>query len=421
MKKINLQSKFLQPMAILTSGSILAQLITFVFSPIMTRLFTPEQIGEYTLLVTAVSMFGHVVALRYDVAIVLEKEQKNIFPLIKLSSVLTFACSLLIAIGYMISYAVDGQSIGSVLYKSFFIFLLLLLTGVTNILVSYNNRCKEYKLITKVHVKRNLAKECVMVVGGLVYPHSIALAVSQVVGTIWGVKEQSKTLYRASGKFTDIINVPFDKCKETAIRYKNQPLFSTPAIFASNYSYSSINIFIESLFGAATLGFYSISYRILGIPLGLISNNISKVYFREAANQYNQNGNYRKLFLKTSALLFLIAIPFAAVLILLAPRVCVLVYGEKYYLAGIYIRCLAPMFGIRLIVSPLTVGMQISEKQQKELVIQVMFIIASVCGYIVARVAGLTTTMYLVFISVTFTVIYLAYYAYLFKISKRNV
>lgn len=420
MRKFNFQSQFLKSIAILTSGSILAQIITFAFSPVMTRLFTTEQIGENTLLLTAVSIFGQVVALRYDVAIVTEKKEENIFPIIKLSFALAALISLVISIGYGISFYLDGEPTGAIAFKGFFLFVLLSLTGITNILVSFNNRNKEYKLITKVHVKRNLAKECFMTVGGFLYPHTAVLILSQVVGTIFGVKEQSKSLFEKSGRLSAFKKVSFAQCANMAKEHKKQALFSTPAIFANNFSYSSINIFVESLFGASTLGLYSISYRILGLPLGIVSNNISKVYFEEAARQYNTKGNYRGLFLKISALLLGVSIPFVAVLMVFAPMVCALVFGQEYYAAGLYIRCLAPMFGIRLIVSPLTVGMQISRKQQKELLIQLLFILCSCLGYAAAKVLVFDMMSYLVLLSVAFSGVYLIYYAYLFKISKSN-
>lgn len=420
MKKFNLKSKFLKSIVILTSGSILAQIIALVFSPIMTRLFTTEQIGEYTLLLTAVSMFGQVVALRYDVAIVTEKDEENVFSIVKLSVVLSFLLSFIISVGYAVSYIFDSLSFGNILFKTFFIFLLLFLTGLTNTLVSFNNRCREYGLITKVHVKRSLAKELVMTIGGLIHPHAMILAISHAVGIVFGVKEQSKSLYKSSDKLSAFKKVPFSKCKEMAVRHKKQALFSTPAIFANNFSYSSINIFIESLFGMSVLGLYSVSFRILGIPLTLISGNISKVYFEEAAREYNESKNYRKLFLKTSALLFAMAIPFVIVLMLLAPAVCALVFGKEYYMAGIYIRYLAPMFAIRLVVSPLTVGMQICQKQQHELLVQIMFIVSSVCAFIVSKTAGWSALSYLALISASFTVVYIVYYLYLFKISKSN-
>ncbi len=386
----------------------------------MTRLFTTEQVGEYTLLLTAISIFGQVVALRYDVAIVTENEEENIFPIVKLSVALSFFLSFVISVGYAISYVFESLSLGSILFKTVFIFLLLFLTGVTNTLVSFNNRCREYGLITKVHVKRSLAKELVMTMGGLIHPHAMILAVSQAVGIVFGVKEQSKSLYRSSEKFSAFKKIPFSKCKEMAVRHRKQAIFSTPAIFANNFSYSSINIFIETLFGVSTLGLYSISYRILGIPLSLISGNISKVYFEEAARQYNERGNYRKLFLKISALLFAMAVPFAVALMLLAPVVCAFVFGKEYYMAGIYIRYLAPMFAIRLVVSPLTVGMQICQKQQHELLVQIMFIVSSVCAFIVSKMAGWSALSYLAFVSAAFTIVYIVYYLYLFKISKSD-
>ena len=56
-KKI-IGNSFFRSIATLMSGTIIAQVISFAISPLMTRLYSEEQIGEYTLLLTAVTMFG---------------------------------------------------------------------------------------------------------------------------------------------------------------------------------------------------------------------------------------------------------------------------------------------------------------------------------------------------------------------------
>ena len=68
------QNKALSSITTLASGSLIAQVITILTSPITTRIFTPEELGTYTLLITAVNMFGPIICLRYDLAIVTEKQ-----------------------------------------------------------------------------------------------------------------------------------------------------------------------------------------------------------------------------------------------------------------------------------------------------------------------------------------------------------
>ena len=58
------------PMVQLTIWSIFAQLITFILSPVTTRIFSPEQFGFYTLISSVVSMVMPILSLKFDSLIV---------------------------------------------------------------------------------------------------------------------------------------------------------------------------------------------------------------------------------------------------------------------------------------------------------------------------------------------------------------
>ena len=75
------KNSFFRSIATLMSGTIIAQVISFAISPLMTRLYSEEQIGEYTLLLTVVTMFGSVICGRYDMAIVGESDEKGMYGL----------------------------------------------------------------------------------------------------------------------------------------------------------------------------------------------------------------------------------------------------------------------------------------------------------------------------------------------------
>ena len=47
-------NKFLLSFSMLASGSLIAQVISIIVSPITTRLFTPQQLGAYTVVATEI-------------------------------------------------------------------------------------------------------------------------------------------------------------------------------------------------------------------------------------------------------------------------------------------------------------------------------------------------------------------------------
>jgi len=71
LKRRLLQSQYIKYIYQLAIGSFIAQGITVLVAPIMTRLYTPEEIGVYTLTLTIITMFGPVICGKYDQAIVL--------------------------------------------------------------------------------------------------------------------------------------------------------------------------------------------------------------------------------------------------------------------------------------------------------------------------------------------------------------
>ncbi|WP_175640178.1 lipopolysaccharide biosynthesis protein [Metabacillus schmidteae] len=417
MKKI-LNNTFFKSIITLTTGSVLAQLISFVAAPIMTRLYSTDEIGLYTLILTSVTMFGGVLCGRYDISIVTSKKEDDVFSLIKLSFFISVISSIVISLGFFIYYYnVDNSDVPYFLVVGF-IFVLLFTTGINNILISFNNRNKEYKLMTSVQVVRTFGKEFSMTSLGLLNTGSIGLLISQIIGQILGLNRQSKSLKKY---ITKILSVSKTNMLKVAKLYIKQPLYSVPAIFANNFSYSSINLFVGYLFGLTTLGYYAISFKILGLPLGVISNNVSKVFLEKASREYDATNQYKSTFLKTSFFLLLIAIPMVICMIILAPPVFRWLFGEGWEVSGQYVKILAPMFGIRFIVSPLTIGMIISNKQKFELLIQILFMLISVIGFVITLFANFTIEQYLLFISISFSIVYILYYLLLLKFSRNTL
>lgn len=412
---------FIKSLIVLISGSVFAQLITIICSPFMTRLYSTEQIGDYSLVLAAIGMFGSVIALRLDAIIVSEKDDDRVFGLVKLCFVLSAIISVIVGAAYAIYYWITSYSLSQIIICSISICFLLFLTGISNTLISYNNRKKEYNLMSGVSVIRSIVKEVVMLLAFFLGPSVFLLIISQILGTIFGVSKQAKSLKRDSDNYRKIVVIKKDFIFSIFKSEYKQVLFSSPALFVNNFSYSSINYFIKGLYGSSVLGLYSISYKLLGLPMSLISMNASKVYMEKATSEYHSKNNYRSTFTRTAAFLLAISVPMTIIIMVFSPFACKMVYGDEYYYAGIYVRYLAPMFGIRFIVSPLTVGCIISKKQNNELILQSAFMLSGIVSFLVSKFFGLSVGNYLVLISALYSIVYVVYFIYLFHISKGNV
>lgn len=411
-------NKFLKPIIQLTTGSIIAQLLTILVSPISTRLFTQEQLGTYTLILTIVSIFGPVLCWRYDMSIVTSKDENSEYALVLGSTILGFFSSIIVSIFYTLYISGKlGGSKANIFVVFFCLLFLLIMTSLINVLTAFNNKHKEYGLISKVYVKRNFIQNFLLIVTGYFKMGYIGLLFSQLGSLFVGIRSQSVSLIAKKDKLKGIKKKQI--FKELSIE-KKQPLYSVPASLLNSSSYSILNFFITALFGLKIFGLYSMSYRILGLPLTLISGNISKVFFQVASDSYHKNNSYRNILKKYTLLLLCIAVPMSTFLYFFSPLLFEIVFGEGWGIAGVYVKILAPMYGIRLIVSTVSVSLIISGRQQLELVLQFLFIFFSILSFIVCKYFYLSEYDFFIFISVSYSIIYLLFYFVIYRISEKG-
>jgi O-antigen/teichoic acid export membrane protein len=156
------------------------------------------------------------------------------------------------------------------------------------------------------------------------------------------------------------------------------------------------------------------------LPLSLISSNASKIFFQDAYDEKCKKGGYRKSLLSFTYLLIGGSIPMVIVMMLFAPWIFEILFGMPWRVAGEFVVILAPMYGIRFVVSALTPALVISNKQNIDLFLSLGFIFWSLLSYFICKASNQTISTFLVFISITYSINYLLFYTVIFKLSKNN-
>ena len=401
------QHRYVKAIVTLVSGSMFAQCVTVVSSLLFARIYTPEELGVYTLILTAESLFGSVICLRYELLSVSEEDEQKVYAIIKLSTIIAIFLSVGVTVVYGGFQFVIKEEYRRYAYALFFIFLMLLGHGFISILDAYNNRCQQYKVMTSAYVLRTIVQNIGAIVLGVMGAGVFGIVLSHTIGLFFGLNKQAKSIKTKRQQFQIIQR---NDIKKVMLENYRQPLYSSPAIFANKYSYSSINLFIESLFGASVLGYYSISYKALGLPLGVLSNNISKVFFREASREHEKTGGFAKTMFQISIVLSVIAIPMGILIYYVAPWAVKILLGNEWSKSADFIRILAPMFCIRFVCNAVAQGLQIVKKQSMELIFQLMLVLVSVICFLLSKYLKNDMESYLRMIAIGFSIIYTTYY-----------
>ena len=79
--------------ATLVTGTAISQAVLFFATPFLTRLYTPEEFGVFALYVSIVMIISTISSWKYELAIMLPKEEEDAEALLFLSSLICFLTS----------------------------------------------------------------------------------------------------------------------------------------------------------------------------------------------------------------------------------------------------------------------------------------------------------------------------------------
>lgn len=356
----------------LMTGTGLAQALPIAISPILTRMYSPEEFGEFALYIAIVVIFSIIVTGRYEQAIILPKEDKDAANILGLSLLLSFSISgiflgLNIAFGDAFITFIGAPQIKNWLYL---IPLSTMLTGIYQSLNYWSNRKSNYSRLAISRVFQSTSSATGQLVGGAAKAGTLGLVAGQIFGQLISTLTLAFLILKSDHKELSCINRK--GILKQAKRYKNFPKLLIVAHGFNVASAQSAVLLLNTLFSPVVAGLYMLTQRVLDAPISLVASAIGDVFRQEASYTYAQTGQCLEIYKNTAKkLVMLSAIPFA-VFYFLAPHAFSLIFGQDWRIAGEYAQILTPMFFLRFITSPLSSMFMIAEKQSLDLAWQIL-------------------------------------------------
>ncbi len=153
---------------------------------------------------------------------------------------------------------------------------------------------------------------------------------------------------------------------------------------------------LGKFFGLGVVGFYSLMYKVLMMPISLLSSTVLDVFKQRATEDYNKYGNCKDIYVKTFKSLVMLGIVPFTILGIFAPEIFAFVFGEDWRVAGEFAQIMTPMFFLNFIVNPLSYTFFIAQKQKLNLIGQFILLILTMISIYI----GLQFNDYKIFISI---------------------
>lgn len=415
------QGGFLHNVLTLMTGTAIAQAIPILISPILTRLYSPGDFGLLALYTAVVSLLSVIVTARYEMAIMLPRQDEDAANLGALSlgiAVIMSALTLLIVIFFNAPLAglLRKPEIAQWLYL---VPLAILAAGIYQIINYWSTRHNLYRRLAAARVTQSVANGSVnlglgfahMGVSGLILGHLAGqvLSAGVLIRQVWPDLQKYRAALRR------------DRMRHNAKVYQDFPKVNSLQAFVDILQSSGVVFLISSFFGSVILGFYSFTLRILQAPLGLLGASVSQVFYQKASEVYKNNGDLQALVKKTILSLGTMALPIFLILALFAPSIFGFIFGEEWREAGTYAQILVPWFFLNFIVSPISQVPIIVGEQKKNFMFSVLgnslILLAVIYGGIIAH----NIKMGFYVLSGAISVYYIVVILWIFRISKKKV
>lgn len=414
------KSEFSRNVLLLMTGTTIAQAIPIAISPILTRIYTPEDFGIVALFVAISTIFGTLANGSYDLAIVLPKKDEDAINIFALGFIITLLLSLIILIVVCLfndyfTQLLGNEEIGFWLY---FIPLTVFFTGLFNILKYFNTRQKNYEDISKVTIIKSIILATIQLSLGFLKQGAAGLISAQIISNVFANMKLLKNIFK--NKLL-ISKISWVKIILIAKKYQRFPKFSMPSTIVNVLSYQMPILLLGMFFNTTVVGFYSLANKLINMPMGVVGGAMGQVFYQELATLDNDRKAIQKLTFKTLKRLFLIGIiPFLIILIF-GNYLFLFLFGEKWMVSGEYAQMLAPWMMMIFLFSPLSNLCFIYEKQKEALYFNLVTVIVNISVIFIGGILLKNASQTIAVLGIVGVLSWIYWSIYLLQLTSFNI
>ena len=417
------QSEFFRNVATLMTGTSLAQGIALAVYLVLTRIYTPGEHGLFSLYMSIIAITGIIGTGRYQVAVLMPKEDKKAVNLAALA--MTIACCvslLLLVLVVFFRHTVAGwlNNEGIVPWL-WFVPLSTLFIALFQVSIYWSNRKKRFRNTAVGNLTQSITASGVKVATFRAIPSGGGLIVGAIAGQALGALYFLNRWFRSyRGSLKDIRP---GEMKRTGREYYRFPQFNLPNNLINNFSNSLPVFLLSSFFGASEVGLYSLGFTMIFRPMNLITNSMEQVFAQRIISKYHEGqAIWRDVRLLLTRSVQVGLVPFMLVG-LFGPALFRVIFGPEWEEAGRYMQLLIPWFFTAFLANQLTFIPDMFSLQKKAMWINTVRLGLRIAGMAVGIYAGsiMLTLALFSLASLTMVLFTLAWYVRILRRHERMV
>lgn len=367
----------------LTGGTILAQILPFIFYPILGRIFNPAEFGLLATIASIIPFVAILASGMYENAILLADSKHEAADLVGM--ILWRGLLITLILGILLIFI--SPLIAKLFKESEFkkwLFVVPIAAYATVIYNVFNEWCVSNKYFKNLSLNKiNFTSSITLskVGFGILGISGNGLILGDLIGKL---ATSLSCIYRGIKLDKEIfLKIKFSNFTHVSKKYKSFSHYLMPDQILNNIVGFIHIIFIGAYFSITELGYISLVFSLLTVPVTVISASIKDVFRQRANIEYIETGNCRHTYLMLLKPITVISVFLFIPLFFLLPYVFPVFLGAKWSIAGKYAQLLLPMFIANFISMSLGGVLIIARKLNVSLLWQVFTIVTSIIAFVI--------------------------------------
>lgn len=383
LSRFKTKGSFTQNLAITFSGNVVAQLLGFLLTPFIARIYGPEAYGLFSLFIAITNNLSPLTTMQFPGGYVAAQTEREFHNLIQLT-VLTIgiiSISSLLAIFFYSKPLLEFFNAEMLEPYLYFIPLYFLFMGTDNLLLGWNIRSKEFTrgAIAKIF-SVVLSKGITLLWGLLVWPSALGIILGNLVSYPIEASVKLSRSIRQSIKSV-LLNFSVKDIWAVLKDYKGYPLFITSGVIISNLSNHLPIYYLSIEFDATSVGLYALASSLVILPLSIIIMSSTTVFLQKAAEmKSNQPDELKGMVYSLYNQFFYLSLFGLTIFSLISEVVFVFLFGEAWRMSGEFAGYIALGSFFMMAAIPLSVLFRLFSMERVNFLLQAVSLFVKLAG-----------------------------------------
>jgi O-antigen/teichoic acid export membrane protein len=383
-----------------------------VFAPLLTRLYSPSDFGEYSFFISIITVLGVIGSLRYELlfpSLRFKAEEVNLFGLC-IIIILSMSAILLLTID--LTFDKSFLNINKDRFFNVYLvvgFISFSLAKVCNYILIRNEK---FNIISIIRIKQVLCISTLQLMLFKIMNNS--LIISFLIS--WTLVVITQTFFLNLNYYK--VKFSTQKIMYLFKRYKHYPLFIGTSSLINVLGSQVPLLFCPILFGVQFAGLYFLAHRFISSPLMLIGGAISDVYLSDG-KQKLKDGILGQQLINLQSLILSLAIPVFIFLYLFIHDIITFLFGNSWNGVSEICEYMIPYALIQLVVSPILISFTIMDRMKFTLSMQVILNLFRISSLVLGYIYN-DAFLFVITFTVSSSIIYLIFQLIIYRLLKLN-